>query len=120
MGIKFDGGSITTTLKNLDATHGKILGALTIIGQVSSAKMANDAKLNAKWTDRTSNARQLLNGTAEWVSPSTLQISVAHGVDYGVWLELAMGRKYAILEQSRDANLPEMIKAFKKLAGDIV
>lgn len=44
------------------------------------------AKLNAKWTDRTSNARQGLNGEFEG-NDREYSIYIAHGVDYGEILE---------------------------------
>lgn len=51
---------------------------------------------NAKWTDRTSNARNSLTAT---VSHTATQhtIVLAHGMSYGIWLEVRWAGRYAIV-----------------------
>jgi hypothetical protein len=53
-------------------------------------------KNKAPWTDRTGNARQSLNATTEHTA-TTDTLVLAHGVDYGVWLEIAHGGAYQIV-----------------------
>lgn len=59
-------------------------------------------KLNAIWTDRTGNARQTLQAEVEDLSLDIVQIVLDHGVEYGVWLELAHGGTYAIIAPALD------------------
>lgn len=118
MGVSIDGGSISTSLKNLRAAEKKLLSALEIVSKSASKQMEAYAKKNAKWTDRTGNARQSLSGDSYWADPKTLETVISHHVDYGVWLELAHGRKYAILEEALQSAVPELIQSYKTLVGD--
>jgi hypothetical protein len=52
--------------------------------------MENYAKANAPWTDRTGDARERLHATVEETGPIGT-IVLAHGVDYGIWLEVRFG-----------------------------
>lgn len=77
------------------------------------------AKQNRPWTDRTNMARQTLKGSSE-KKPFGYRITLSYGVDYGVWLELANEKQYAIVEPTIRLKSPEVIKGmntlFKKLA----
>lgn len=57
------------------------------------------AKRNRKWTDRTGEARRRLTGKTFKVKKGR-RIELSHGVDYGIWLEMANERKFAIIEPS--------------------
>lgn len=61
-----------------------------------------EMKEEAPWTDRTSNARNGL--TADVNLPGTQKdtLSLAHGVDYGVYLELANAGKFSIVNPKAD------------------
>jgi hypothetical protein len=62
------------------------------------------AKDHAPWTDRTGNARNGLHGGVE-VRKDEYVLFLSHGVDYGIWLELAHGGNYAIVRPTVDAHL---------------
>ncbi len=119
MSIRIDSGSLETTLKGMENVKAKLFDALLVVSKSASKQMEAYAKQNAKWTDRTGNARQLLTGDADWLDSKTLEIALAHQVDYGVWLELAHQKKYAILDEAIKAKTPELMNAYKKLVGDI-
>lgn len=53
---------------------------------------------NAPWTDRTGNARQGLFGRSFKRGQWGWTIVLFHSVPYGIWLEIAMDRKYKIVE----------------------
>ena len=59
------------------------------------------AKLNRVWTDRTGAARAGLHGESD-VHLASGSIVLEHGVDYGIWLEIANQGRYAILPQTID------------------
>jgi hypothetical protein len=59
-------------------------------------------KNNARWTDRTGNARQTLHTDVEDMALDMVQIILAHGVDYGVFLELAHGGVWGIIGDAVD------------------
>lgn len=65
-------------------------------------------KANASWTDRTGNARQTLSAEVEDVSLDMVKIVLAHGVEYGVWLEIAHAGAYSILGPAIDYWGPQI------------
>lgn len=65
--------------------------------QEQAAEMEAWAKANAPWQDRTGAARAGLHATVEGNA-----ITLAHGVDYGLWLEIANQGKYAIIAPAID------------------
>ncbi len=116
-GITFDSNSMSTFIADLQNTQSRLKQALTILTDVASKKMANWAKENAKWVDRTSNARQGIKGDAYWISDTVITCALSHSVDYGIWLELANEKKYAILEEAIEQNKDELISAYRTLVG---
>ncbi len=62
------------------------------------------AKIHAPWTDRTGHARQGLHGGVEQEG-DRLVLYLSHGVEYGIWLELAHGGNYAIVGPTVEAHL---------------
>ena len=91
--------------------------SILILCEVAAAKMEEYAKDEAIWIDRTSNARQKLIGQAYYVPMDQVQIAVSHQMDYGIWLELAHGRDYAILETAIEENIDELLNSIKRLIG---
>ena len=91
--------------------------SILILCEVAAAKMEEYAKDEAIWIDRTSNARQKLTGQAYYVTMDQVQIAVSHQMDYGIWLELAHGRDYAILETAIEENIDELLNSIKRLIG---
>lgn len=72
-------------------------------------------KENAPWTDRTGNARNLLHATAFHEPPVRHGISLAHGVPYGIWLEVRFEGKNAIINPTLEQVGPELMDAFRLL-----
>lgn len=93
----------------------KEYGGLSMLMQVAASKMEAWAKQKAPWTDRTGRARQGLAGRAYWENSNIVVAAIAHQVDYGIWLELAHQRKYAILEKTLEEHRGEIEAAVKKL-----
>ena len=91
--------------------------SILILCEVAAAKMEEYAKDEAIWIDRTSNARQKITGQAYYVTMDQVQIAVSHQMDYGIWLELAHGRDYAILETAIEENIDELLNSIKRLIG---
>lgn len=97
----------------LDA-HEKAAAAIKGFAETGAKKLEAYAKENARWKDRTGDARRRLKGSAEQVK-NGYQLSLAHGVDYGIWLELAMERRYAIIEETiQKVGEEEVMPAFEK------
>ncbi len=69
--------------------------------------MEGYAKSHAPWTDRTGHARQSLHGGVD-TDDDRFIFYLSHGVEYGIWLELARGGNYAIVRPTVDAHLPRI------------
>lgn len=84
------------------------------------ATQAQDyAKKNFKWTPRSGRAHTGLNAGVRAMNNDEIELWVAHGVEYGIYLELAMQKKYAILVPTinyiRPILFEEVLKFLKAL-----
>jgi hypothetical protein len=77
-------------------------------------KLDNYAKKNAPWKNHSGRARLGLHSYTE-KTPFGYRLIIAHGVDYGIWLELAHEKKYAILNETIQQNTNDIMKGFTKL-----
>ena len=69
---------------------------------------------DAPWTDRTSNARNSIQGDFDWRGNRCI-ITLSGGMEYSVYLELAMGKKYAILYPTVLKNAPDVLRGYQRL-----
>lgn len=65
-------------------------------------------KDNAPWQDQTGNARQSLHTEVADIANQAVFILMSHGVEYGIFLELAHGGNYAILTPALDYFMPRI------------
>lgn len=72
-------------------------------------------RTNAKWTDRTGNARNGLRGTSR-VSTNKVAVVFSHSVPYGIWLEVRWDGRYAIIEPAVAHWAPKMMDLVARLA----
>lgn len=98
----------------LDDIAPRVLAAVLKYAETGAAKVESYAKKNAKWQDRTGDARRRLKGDVT-SSGDVVKIRLAHGVDYGKFLELAYERRYAIIEESLNSEGPEIMAGFNRL-----
>lgn len=111
-GFRFDAKSLE---KGLDALQSKSELAIRAFCETGAQKMESEAKMNARWTDRTGAARQRLNAGVERRATSYM-IRLAHGVDYGVFLELAHEKRFAIIPDTiRYVGTFEILPSFERL-----
>lgn len=71
--------------------------AVAALLDVWCPKIEGDAKQNAPWTDRTSNARQTLACFHFVSEPHVHVVVLKQHMHYGKWLELCYGGKYQIV-----------------------
>lgn len=84
--------------------------ALVELGEAWAPIIEDYMKTNARWKDRSSNARQTLNVRAREFSDSVV-LDLAHGMFYGIYLELANAGKYAIINPTLDKYTPLVWKS---------
>lgn len=85
-------------------------------------KVQSYMKRTASWSDQTGNARAGL--TAEYVGDrdiNRIAIRLAHGVSYGIWLEVKYAGKYAVIRPTLvdegDRIMAEMRGFLGRLTG---
>lgn len=111
-GLRFDLSGMIAGLSNLESATDK---AIRVYAEQGALQLQNFAKENRKWTDRTGQARQRLHGYVGDI-PEGYRIFLAHGVDYGIWLELANGKRFAIIPDSiRYVGTFEIMPGFERL-----
>lgn len=90
------------------------------VGRVTGANMQNYARTNCRWNSgppNTGNARAGLNGGCFWENIEVLKCYIAHSMWYGIFLELAHDRRFAILEEARDKSAQDFYNGIKKIMG---
>ncbi len=92
----------------------RVLSAVFDLATLFAAKIEAYAKANAKWTDRTANARQGLTARA-FKDASTVTIILFHTMAYGIWLEIANAGKYAIILKTLEAHYGSYMQAIERL-----
>lgn len=98
----------------------RVLTAVTAVAQYVATAMQNDAKATAMWTDRTGNARTGLFGTAEADFAQrvvVLYLSHSASLDYGVYLELANGGRYAVIMRTMQAHYDDLMSMLRGVLG---
>ena len=111
-GFKLD---ISGMVAGLSAAESATDKAVRVYAEQGALKLQNFARENRKWTDRTGQARQRLHSFVGKI-PEGYRITLAHGVDYGLWLELAHEKRFAIIPQSLEyVGTFEIIPGFECL-----
>ena len=100
--------------RGLEALPEKIERALVAYGETAAASLQGEAQAKRSWTDRTAHARQRIKGYCVKTERG-VRIYLAHGVDYGVFLEFAHEKKYAIIYPTLRRRGPEIIAAAAKV-----
>ena len=111
MGFKLDMGDIA---KNLIEKEVKTMAALNLYGDSVSKEMEAYAKSNRPWQDRTGEARKRLKGNKKNMG-NVVRCEIAHGVDYGIFLEMCNERRFAILEPTVKAIGPKAANGLDKI-----
>ena len=92
----------------------RAIEAVGIFANTQAKNLERDAKKNRPWIDRTGEARKRLTGYVERIEHG-YRIILAHGVDYGIWLELANEGKYGIVGKMIDIEAPFIMRDFEGL-----
>lgn len=114
MRYELDMGTVNMVCTNMDRSVDELQQAIQIVGDLVGRQMKAYAQANAPWTDRTGNARQGIQSEVT-VNGDQLEIILKHTVDYGIWLELAMQRRYKILEESVQQGMPTLMREVGRL-----
>lgn len=107
----WDSARLTTNVRNL---RPRINRALTAAIQYQSTRSENFMRSNARWTDRTANARNGLRAIPSHTE-SQYVITLTHSVPYGIWLEVRWSGKYGIIPEAVRVGGQELMRLLTKL-----
>lgn len=110
----------STPAKKLAAAEKKVAVAMMMYMNTKASEVEAYMKLNRPWTDRTNMAKATLNTKVSQPDENTIRMTLAHGVDYGIWLELAHSKNYAIIGPTLNIKGPEVIQGMSGLISKII
>lgn len=105
---------ISGVVKGLSSAKQKTMFAVESYGRACVPKLERMAKDEASWHDRTGLARQTITGVAEWTD-TTFRIGITGNMNYSVYLELAMDKRFAVLWPTIRKLSPEIIRGMSNL-----
>jgi len=105
--------------KGIDKVSSKIGIAVLMYCATKAKEIEFQMKANRPWTDRTNMAKATLSAKVSQPNPTTIRITLAHGVEYGIWLELANEKNYAIVGPTVRDESPRVIKDMQDLLNKI-
>lgn len=115
MAMRFDDSQLKSGLSIFEQ---KVDAAMQMYAETVSKDFESYAKENRPWTDRTGQARQRLNGYVEDMKNGK-RVCLAHGVDYGIFLEYCHEKRFAILEPTIRLKGPDAVSGFKTMMNGI-
>lgn len=110
----------TPLSKRMLAMEKKVGPAMLMYMNTKASEVESYMKLNRPWTDRTNMAKATLNTKVSQPDENTIRMTLAHGVDYGIWLELAHEKNYAIIGPTLNIKGPEVIQGMQGLISKII
>lgn len=111
--------SKSTLKKNLDKMSVKLGAVVLMYAATKASELQSKMKLNRPWTDRTGMAKTLLNAKVSQPNSNIVRITLAHGVDYGIWLELAHEKNYAIIAPTVREEGPRIVEDLNNLMSKL-
>ena len=105
--------------KNLDKMSAKLGATLLMYAATKADELKFKMKANRPWTDRTNMAKMRLDAKVSQPNENTIRITLMHGVDYGIWLELAHGKNYAIIAPTIREEGPRVIEDLNNLMSKL-
>lgn len=111
--IRLEWSGQADMIDNLDRYMALVNQAVDRVAEMFAPVFEEYAKLNARWKDRTSNARQTLNADWRRMTQDVVILWLAHGVEYGIYLEKRWSGRYAIIWPTIESHLAEINRALQ-------
>ena len=105
--------------KNLDNMSVKLGAVVLMYAATKASEIESKMKINRPWTDRTGLAKARLSAKVSQPSSNLVRITLAHGVEYGIWLELAHGKNYAIIAPTVNEEGPRIVSDLNNLMSKL-
>jgi hypothetical protein len=110
---------IDTLTRGIASFVFKTLDHMTVPVEDFANDLVTYARDNAPWQDRTGDARAGLIADVT-IDNEELIIDLTHTVDYGIWLEIRWGGKYAIIIPTVETVGPRIFDHMQGMLGDII
>ena len=105
--------------KNLDKMSVKLGAVILMYSATKASEIQAKMKINRPWTDRTGMAKALLNAKVSQPNDNMIRITLSHGVNYGIWLELAHEKNYAIIAPTIREEGPRIVEDLNNLMSKL-
>lgn len=109
---------VSKIMDALQDTPTKAEIAIKMYATEGAKKFQNYAKTHKRWINRTGHAQQRLVGFVETQNDKT-KVCIAHGVNYGYYLEMCYEQKYAILNETVEMNSKEVLEGYENLMNKL-
>ena len=109
----------STLKKNIDKMSTKLGAVVLMYAATKASEIQSKMKLNRPWTDRTGMAKALLNAKVSQPSQNIVRITLSHGVSYGIWLELANEKNYAVIAPTVRDEGPRIVQDLDNLLAKL-
>ena len=111
-----DQSLLDTSLSQLEM---KLKAAIMVYLNYQSNKLTSYMQINRPWRDRTGEAKRRLNVKPTSPDSETLRLVLSHGVPYGVWLEMANEKRYAIINPTIKTQGPKVVEGLQDILSKI-
>lgn len=106
--------------QNIDKMEKKLTAVVLMYCSTKSKEFESYMKMNRPWTDRTGMAKATLNTKVSQPEPNKVRMTLAHGVEYGIWLELANEKNYAIIGPTINTQSQKFFESVDNLFHKLV
>lgn len=105
-------------MRSIQEGNERVMAKVYSTLQFQAPRVETHAKTNAPWQDQTGNARQGLRAEA-FREDANMGIVLYHQVPYGIWLELAHGAQYAIIDPTIEVMGPQVMASLERILEQI-
>ena len=109
MGLKID-FERSNLNKNLQSVSTKLGAFVLMYASAKASELQSKMQVNRPWTDRTGTAKATMKARVSRPEENIIRITLAYGVDYGTWLELANEKNYAIIAPTVREEGPHIVE----------
>lgn len=114
--IDWDGSSLNANMNKMATKLGAVI---LMYASTKAVQIESRMKMNRPWTDRTGMAKATLSARVSQPDTNTVRITLAYGVSYGIWLELAHGKNYAIVAPTVRDEGPRVVSELRDIMSKI-
>ena len=113
MGFKLDTSALSRALYDMEK---RTMENCETYAHNAAKKLQSFAQAEAPWSDHTGHARGGITGTASR-SGSKITITLSGSAHYLVYLELAHGKRWAVLWPTMQRHAPRILRGFARIGG---